>query len=121
MGEGFHEKLKRLIHEYIRLSYVHTKKYPADERFGLTSQDRRAAVSVMSNYVEGHGRIKIGSKQNFYEISFASLKESIYCRFLAQELLYITKEEYTKAFALKDEIAAMLYTTIKGLEKDKST
>lgn len=51
--ESFHDKLKRLIHEYVMLTYGSTKKYPNDERFGLTSQDRRAGVSIMLNYVEG--------------------------------------------------------------------
>jgi len=117
-GSLFHKRLKELIHQYILLTYRQTKKYPADEKFGLTSQDRRAGVSVMLNYIEGYARIKMGVMVNFFETSFASLKESIYCRFLAKELHYITPEEYEEVFKIKEEIAAMLYKTIKGL-KDK--
>lgn len=51
------------------------------------------------------------------EIAFASLKESIYARFLAKELKYITVEEYRQAFKLKEEIAPMLYKTIKGAKQ----
>lgn len=54
--EVFHDKLKRLIHEYIMLTYKSTKLYPNDEKYGLQSQDRRAAVSVMLNYVEGYAK-----------------------------------------------------------------
>lgn len=81
--ERFHDKLKRLIHEYVLLTYTLTKKYPNEERYGLISQDRRASLSIMLNYVEGYGRMKDGVKKNFYEISFASLKESIYCKYIA--------------------------------------
>lgn len=112
----FHKTLKKLIHEYILLTYASTKKYPADERFGLTSQDRRAAVSVMLNYVEGFARMKSKVTVNQFEIAYASLKESIYCRFLACELQYISKEEYAKAFSLKERIAPMLYKTIEGIK-----
>lgn len=117
MGGDFHKVLKELIHEYIMLTYESTKKYPSDERYGLTSQDRRASVSIMLNYVEGFARIKSGPMTNQFEIAFASLKESIYCRFLAKELKYITLEEYVGAFKLKERIAAMLYKTIEGIKR----
>ncbi len=74
----------------------------------------------MLNHVEGYARIKIAVKQNMYETSFTSLKESIYCRFLASELRYTAKNEYEKAFLLKEEIAAMLYSTIKGIKKKRT-
>lgn len=112
----FHKRLKQLIHQYILLTYKSSAKYPADEKFGLTSQDRRAAVSVMLNYVEGFARMKTAVVINFFETSFASLKESIYCRFLAFELKYISQDEYQEALKLKDEIGAMLYKTIEGLK-----
>lgn len=114
--DNFHDKLKGLIHEYVLLSYKSTKRYPLDEKFGLTSQDRRASVSVMLNYVEGFARMKFGVMVNMFEISFASLKESIYCRFLAKELNYITVEEYRQALILKERIGAMLYKTIEGIK-----
>ena len=92
--------------------------YPHDERFGFISQDRRAALSVMLNYVEGYARIKQKVMINFFEISFGSLKESIYCRFLAMNLEYISESDYKKAHILKEEIAPMLYSTI-GQMKNK--
>ncbi len=120
MGEGtFHEQLKNTIHQYVLLSYKHTKKYPADERFGLISQDKRSSVSVMLNYVEGFARMKTGVMVYQFEISYGSLKESIYCRFLAKELGYISEEEYQKAFILKEKIGKMLYGTIEGIKNKK--
>lgn len=111
--------MKKLIHEYVLLTYQHSVKYPNDEKYGLTSQDRRAAVSVMLNYIEGYARGKVGQMTNQYEMSFASLKESIYCRFLAKELGYITNEEYKQALVLKNRIGAMLYKTIEGMKAKK--
>lgn len=115
----FHDVLKQLIHEYILLAYQSTKKYPSDERFGLISQDRRASVSVMLNYVEGFARMKLGAMTNFFEIAYASLKESIYARFLAKELGYISPKEYQQALALKERIAPMLYKTIEGIKRKR--
>lgn len=118
MGKkSFHDVLKEKTHNYVLLTYKHTKKYPGDEKYGLTSQDRRAAVSVMLNYVEGFARMKFGPMTNQFEIAFASLKESIYCRFLAKELKYITVEEYAEALVLKNKIGGMLYGTIEGIKK----
>lgn len=117
MNDQFHKRLKSLIHSYILLTYTSTKKYPDDERYGLISQDRRAAVSVMLNYVEGYARMKPLVTLNFYETAYGSLKESIYVRFLATELGYISQDEYRKALLFKDEIAAMLYSTIEGMRK----
>jgi len=74
----------------------------------------------MLNYIEGYGRMKSGSKQQFYETSFASLKESIYCRYLASIQKYIPTEEYEKARELKDEIGAMLFATIRGIQRKRN-
>ncbi len=115
--ESFHEALKKYIHQYVLLTYKQTEKFPKHELYGLVSQDRRAAVSIMLNYVEGYARGKLGQMNNQYEMSFASLKESIYCKYLAKELEYITEDEYKEAFKLKEKIGAMLYGTIEGIKK----
>lgn len=114
---SFHDRLKILIHEYVLLSYKLSAKYPADERFGLVSQDRRASVSVMLNYVEGYARMRDAVKLNFYETSFGSLKESIYVKFLAKNLKYITEDDYQKVKFLENEISAMLFSTNEGIRK----
>jgi four helix bundle protein len=55
------------------------------------------------------------------ETSFGSLKESFYCRYLAKCLDYILDEDYQKALKLKEEIAAMLYSTIQGIKNKRGT
>ena len=56
---------------------------------------------------------------NFFEISYASLKETKYLLYFSYKQDYITKEEYKKALAIADEIGAMLWKTIEGLEKEQ--
>ena len=57
--ETYHEKLKRQMDEYVHLVYRLTRKFPKEEVYGVTSQLRRASLSVILNYVEGYARIKI--------------------------------------------------------------
>jgi len=114
---SFHDRLKMLIHEYILLTYELTKRYPDDERFGMTSQDRRASVSVMLNYVEGYARFRDKVTLNFYEISHGSLKESMYVKYLALNLKYIHQTDYNKINLVGDEIGAMLFSTIRGMRE----
>ncbi|HLD60703.1 MAG TPA: four helix bundle protein [Patescibacteria group bacterium] len=114
----FHKKLKQFIHEYILLGYKVSEKFLKSEIFGMTSQVRRALLSIMLNYVEGFGRSKKKVMLNFYETSFGSLQESIYVFYLAACLKYISAEEYTKLFSCKEQIAKMLWKTIEGLRND---
>ena len=114
----FHGRLKDLITKYILLGYKISAKFPADERFGLTSQCRRALLSVMFNYVEGYARSRSKQLLNFYETSYGSLQESITAFYFSVQFKYIDKENYIKLYNFKEEIAKMLWKTIEGLRKD---
>lgn len=114
-GGDFHTRLKWLINQYVLITYKITEKYPKHELYGLVSQDRRASVSVMLNCIEGYARMRQKVHKNFLETAFASLKESMYVKYLACQLNYINKSEYMKVYSLKDEIGAMLYKTITRL------
>jgi len=74
----FPEQLKKKMDEYAHLVYKVTKDFPKEERYGIVSQLRRAALSVILNYIEGFARHKKAVKKNFWEISYGSLKESKY-------------------------------------------
>lgn len=65
-----------------------TKSFPKDETFGLTSQIKRASVSVDANIAEGFGRKGLKDKLRFYNISRASLHEVKYFLILANDLNY---------------------------------
>lgn len=114
----FHKRLKELITQYILLGYKISSDFPSDERFSLTSQCRRALLSIMLNYVEGYARSRPKQLLNFYETSYGSLQESITTFYFAVQFKYINKENYIKLYNYKEEIAKMLWKTIEGLRKD---
>ncbi len=72
--------------------YKATEKFPAAEQFGLTSQMRRAAVSVSANIAEGFARRTGKDKRGFYQTALASLSELESHFLIAQELGFVTKE-----------------------------
>ena len=78
---------------------------------------RRAALSVILNYIEGYARTSDKQLKNFLNISYGSLKESKYLLFFAYREKYINKKDYDELINLAEEIGAMLWTTIKGLKE----
>jgi four helix bundle protein len=96
--------------------YAVSKKFPRDEMYGMTSQLRRAALSIILNYIEGYARS--GDKQfiNFLNMSYGSLKEAKYLLYFSQREGYIKIDEYKKMIDLSEEIGAMLWKTITGMK-----
>lgn len=115
MKEDFHEVLKKKIHQYIMGVYRVTHDFPKHEQYGVTSQLRRAVVSVMLNYVEGFARMRGKSTIHFYEMSYASLKETVYLMYLSKELDYLDGNTYNELYSTHDEIGAMLYKTLEKM------
>jgi len=70
--------------------YQITKKFPEDERFGLTNQIRRSVISVSSNIVEGSYRTTNKDKANFMNIAYSSLMELLSQLILSKDLEYLT-------------------------------
>jgi len=85
-----HTKLRafELADEVVMLVYEITRAFPKEEIFGLTSQMRRAAVSVPSNIVEGCSRETRADYRRFLEIAFGSLRELHYQLSVSQRLGY---------------------------------
>jgi len=75
-------------HAFTLSVYGLSSSFPKNEQFGLTSQFRRAAVSVPANIAEGWRRIGTMDKKRFYNISQASLEECRYYSRLARDLEY---------------------------------
>jgi four helix bundle protein len=88
-----------------KLVYRLTKVFPDDEKFGLTSQIRRASVSIASNLAEGSSRISGKEQARFSEISYSSLHEVLNQLIIANELEYISEDELNNFRPLIEEIA----------------
>lgn len=78
----------KLSHAWVLKIYKVTEAFPKHELFGLTSQLRRAAVSVPANIAEGFRKRSAADKARFYNISQSSLEECRYRLILAQDLGY---------------------------------
>ena len=103
-------KVWQKAHELALYIYKITAKFPQQEKYGLTSQIRRAVVSVVSNIVEGFKRRSAKDSLNFYNISDSSLEELKYQLILARDLRYIPEDEYSKGIELAEEVSKMLYS-----------
>lgn len=119
--EDYHQKLRRLIIEYIVLGYKTLQLLPKDELYAMTAQCKRSMTSIFLNYIEGYARARKKVMKNLYETSYGSLLESIGVFLLATHLNYISKDQYMKLFARKEEIAKMLWKTINGIGEDVRT
>jgi four helix bundle protein len=94
-------------HQLVLAVYRVTKEFPPEEKYGLGSQMRRAAVSVPANIAEGFKRRGKAEKIRFYNISEASLEELKYYLILSRDLGYIADTEQLMADA--ETVSRMLY------------
>ena len=102
-------KVWQKSHSLVLSLYRLTKSFPSDERFGLTSQIRRAAVSVPTNIAEGTKRRGKQDYARFLNIAEGSLSETEYLLMLSSELGYLQPRETEMPLAEISEIARMLY------------
>ena len=100
-------------HEFVLDIYNKTKNFPKEERFGLTSQFRRAAVSVPSNIAEGFRRRGKPDKVRFLNISEGSLEECKYYIILANDLKYIN--ENNELMNKAEEVSKLLNSYSKAI------
>lgn len=104
-------------HKLVLMIYRYTEKFPKSEMFGLTSQIRRAAVSVTSNIAEGFSRNTSKDKVQFYSMSHGSLTEIQNQLIIARDIKYIDKEEFLKIANQTISVAKL----INGLKRIKNS
>ena len=93
--------------------YRLTGKFPKEEKFGLTSQLRRAGVSVTANIAEGFSRYYFKEKIRFFYISRGSLSEIQNLLLVARDISYINKSEFTQFFDHCDKVTAIINGLIR--------
>jgi four helix bundle protein len=96
--------------------YKITKDFPREERYGLTAQIRRAAVSIPSNIAEGYGRRTLGEYIQSLTIAYGSICELETQVLLSNDLTYIKEENFDKLQRNIKEIERMLKALIRSLE-----
>ena len=99
--------------------YKLLKQYPAEERYALCDQIRRAAISITSNIAEGMSRYSDKEKVHFLEIAYASMMEVESQLDISIDLEYITKEQFVAMFASINSVGKQLSVLrAKYLPKD---
>jgi four helix bundle protein len=115
-----HTKLRafELADEVVLLIYQATRKFPKEEIYGLTSQMRRAAVSVPSNIVEGCTRESQAEYLRFLEMAFGSLRELHYQFDLAKRLGYFIEQDIADCEAKIIETEKVIGALLRSMRKN---
>lgn len=94
----------QVARRYVKNVYLLSEKFPQKEDFALTSQIRRAAVSITSNIAEGTSRFSVKDKSHFIEIAYGSLMETYSQLQVALDLGYITQSDIEQQHPLVVEL-----------------
>ena len=98
--------------------YKQTKSFPKEELFGITSQIRRATISISCNLAEGSARKSPKEQYRFYEIAFGSAAEVVNLMILCNDLEMITDSDYVVLRSDLEKITWHIYQLMKGILPD---
>lgn len=110
-------EIYNLANDFVLEVYKLTKKFPKEELFGLTSQIKRAVISIVLNIAEGSGKNTKKDFAKFISQSIGSLLEVKACLILAGKLDYITREDFKKITPDLDKLFFKLQAYRKFLIK----
>jgi len=110
-------KVWQKARELVKFIYELTNKYPKEEIYTLTSQIRRAVISIPSNIAEGAGHFSNKQFSRFLEIAYASSCELDTQVILSFDLNFINQDELKNSNLYIDEVQKMLSGLIKSLER----
>src|SRR2546421_8299121 len=115
-----HERLEawQAAHQLVLLLYRTTRSFPAEERYGLTSQIRRAAFSVAANIAEGSAKKGPREFRRYLDIAVGSLAELAYILQLVRDLELIEIEKWTELEQARDQAGRLtwgLYRAVRRL------
>ena len=116
MAQDFHDLIVWQKAIELTLSiYRLTRSFPKEEMFGLTSQTRRASVSVASNIAEGRGRLNPAEFRQFLGLAQGSICELKTQLLVAKRLGFANVEAMVEAEVLSEEVSKMLASFIQTL------
>ena len=96
-------------------TYTNTKGFPQEERFGIISQMRRAAISIASNIAEGTSRKTMKEQAHFSTISYSSTIELLNDLIISNDLLFLSDTQYQEGRELIEKQTLL----IAGLRKSQ--
>ena len=99
--------------------YKATKDFPKEELYALTSQMRRASMSIPTNIAEGCGRNTDADFARFLQMAMGSASETEYELILARDLEFLSKDKYEKLHNDVEEVKRMLASLLKTLRADR--
>lgn len=99
--------------------YKASESFPTSEQFGLTSQLRRAAVSITSNLAEGFSRQTLADKRHFYSMALGSSTEVQSQLLVARDLEFMSKDVFRPLADLSIEVNKLINGLIKSLRTGK--
>ncbi|SFK96689.1 four helix bundle protein [Proteiniphilum acetatigenes] len=105
-------------HQFVLDIYRITRRFPKDERFGIVSQMRRAAISITANIAEGYRKFGKKDKLRFFNISQGSLAEIYNYLILAKDLQYISQNDYDLFQVQLIELDKLLRAYCAKISKD---
>lgn len=100
--------------QLVKEIFILTDSFPKSEVYGISSQMRRAAISIPSNIAEGYGRKSIKEYAQFYSIAYGSALELETQLIISLDLGFINKENSSKVNLLLEEVLKMLNTMTRS-------
>jgi len=107
-------------HAYVLLVYNTTREFPDEERFGLMSQFRRAAVSIEANIAEGYRKLSKADKLRFFNIAQASLEECRDYNIPSKDLGYISESSFLMLHDSLELTSKFLNSYCQGVIKNNA-
>ena len=102
-------------HQFVLLVYTITRDCPEDEKFGLTSQFRRAAISIEANIAEGYKKLSKADKLRFFNIAQGCLEECRDYILLSRDLGYITLDQFNNLHESIENTSVFLNSYCQGI------
>lgn len=95
--------------------YKITKQFPKEELYGITSQIRRAVISIPSNIAEGYAKTSVKENLRFVEIAYGSYYELITQIEISKDIKFISDNDYNNLIVLLNDVGKLLYGYKKSL------
>ena len=106
-------------HLFVLMVYRITRHFPEDERFGLTSQFRRAAISIEANIAEGYKKLSKADKLRFFNIAQGSLEECRDYHLLSRDLGFLGNEDFEELHTAIEETSKFLNLYSKAIAENR--